>query len=170
MLLPIVVGIGLAQVQRPITWTPYEPKDVAITVQFPGSFHLRDDRKRGGKLTGAVLSRGSSGFAVMYCELPADVDAKTFLPDAWEKHIAAQQSVEVRSKKFDTWQGRPTYEGEYRYINSSTVFIRLMVDGRTLVQQLASWADSETDRETPSTFLASLKFKNPLRLQLAPFP
>lgn len=170
MLLPIVVGISFAQVQRPITWTPYEPKDVAFTVQFPGSFQLSDERKRGGKLTGATLVRGASAFAVMYCELPSDVDAKTFLPDAWEKHITAQRGVQERTKKFDTWQGRPTYEGEYRYFNSSTVFIRLMVNGRTLVQQLAQWSDSETDHQTISTFLASLKFKDSLQLQLAPFP
>lgn len=159
MLLPFVTAIAFVQVPRTISWTTYEPKEANFSVSFPGTFVLRDDRTKGGRLTGAYLTRGNSGFVVMYCELPSEVDPKTFLPQAWDKHIATQKYAVERRKQFDTWQGRPTYEGEYRLGDKLTGYVRLMVDGRMLIQQLATWTDAERDADTLSTFLASLKFK-----------
>ncbi|MBC8066116.1 MAG: hypothetical protein H7Y17_14890 [Chlorobia bacterium] len=163
MLLPIVAAVVFAQIQRPIEWTTYSPLGSNFSVSFPGRQSpidkAIDGRANDDRLRGASVLKNQSGFVLVYCNLPKDVDPQTFLPDAWEKHIATQKYAQVVSKQFDTWQGKPTFEGRYRLGGKLTAYVRLMVTDRKLIQQLATWPDSETNVDAVSQFLSSLKFK-----------
>lgn len=163
MLLTLIATSVLAQGRSfPIEWSTYEPKGLNFSVEIPGKGSPVDqqitDRNVRSKLLGTYLLNKFSGFVVVYCDLPTDANAETFLPDAWEKHISTQKYAEVIQKQFTTWQGKPCFEGTYKLGNRAAGRIRLVVSKNRLIQQLATWTEESYDKPSVERFFASFKF------------
>jgi len=145
-------------VQDP-AWLTFQDDQKAVAAQFPGWESFRP--YPGPILKGAYNRKGTSSFILVYCDLPKGTDPQTFLPKAYDDHVAGVKWARIVSREFGSWQGLPAYDGVFLVgsgTREATARIRLVVLGNRLFQQYAQCNTlAPEDKALADRFFDSLK-------------
>lgn len=168
MLLPFIAVVTLGQQVQKVDWITVPLEGAGVSAEFPGKPHPlpavvgRSSRNPEGtpaRLLGFELIRGFSGFVLVQTDLKVEEKPETFLPKAWDEHIAQKKHFVQIEKEFKQWKGYPTVEGIYQIGSKVKARVRLFVIGQRLFQQAGTWTTGADRDETVDRFFSSLKIE-----------